>query len=77
MAANIEDAKKGNKMKRTATIEILNEGEKILGSPTYGSYMVRDYDEDGEEMGGSFYETMEEAESHVREYQQKGEGDDE
>jgi len=53
---------------KTATIEILNEGEKILGSPTYGSYMVREY-EDEEELGGSFYETMEEAEAHVREYQ--------
>ncbi len=68
MAANIEQAKKENKMKRTATIEILNEGEKIFGSPTYGSYMVREYEND-EEVSGGFYETMEEAEAHVRKFQ--------
>ena len=59
-------------MTRIATIEILHEGEKVLGSPTYGSYMVRDY-EDEEELGGSFYETMEEAEAHVREFQKDNE----
>ena len=54
---------------KTATIEILNEGEKVLGSPTYGQYMVREFDDEGEEMGGSFYETMDEAEAHVKNYQ--------
>ena len=32
--------------------------------------MVREYEE-GEEMGGSFFKTMEEAEARVREYQQE------
>ena len=54
---------------KTATIEILEEGETIFGSRTGGNYMVREY-EDGEEMGGSFFKTMEEAETCVRKYQQ-------
>ena len=55
-------------MKKT-TIEVLEKGELIFGSPTVGKYFVRRY-EDGEEMGGSFFKTMEEAETDVREYQQ-------
>ncbi len=58
-------------MKR-ATIEILHEGQVILGSHTNGKYFVRYYDDelDGEEeMGGGFFQTMEEAESRVLEYQ--------
>jgi hypothetical protein len=55
-------------MVKTATIEILHEEEKVFGSPTYGHYMVREF-EDGEEIGGSFYESMEGAEAHVREFQ--------
>ncbi len=54
---------------KTATIEILEEGETIFGSRTNGDYFVRRY-EDGEEMGGGFFKTMEEAETEVREYQQ-------
>ena len=54
---------------KTATIEILNEGETIFGSRTTGQYFVRRY-EDGEEMGGGFFKTIEEAETEVREYQQ-------
>ena len=54
---------------KTATIEILNEGETIFGSCTSGQYFVRRY-EDGEEMGGGFFKTIEEAETEVREYQQ-------
>tara|TARA_S200000501_G_C20266384_1_gene500922 strand:- start:133 stop:324 length:192 start_codon:yes stop_codon:yes gene_type:complete len=53
---------------KTATIEILNAGEKIFGSRTAGEYFVREY-EDGEEMGGGFFKTMKEAEARVREYQ--------
>ena len=56
---------------KTATIEILNEGETIFGSRTAGEYFVRKY-EDNEEMGGGFFKTMEEAEEHVREYQNEG-----
>ena len=53
---------------KTATIEILEEGETIFGSPTNGEFFVRRY-EDGEEMGGGFFKTIEEAETSVREYQ--------
>ncbi len=59
---------------KTATIEILEEGETIFGSPTNGEYFVRRF-EDTEEMGGVFFKTIEEAETHVREYQ-KGEDDE-
>ena len=53
---------------KKATIEILHEGETVLGSRTNGQYLVLEY-EAGEEMSGSFYKTLEEAEAHVREYQ--------
>ena len=53
---------------KTATIEILEKGETIFGSRTGGEYMVREYEE-GEEMGGGFFKTIEEAETSVREYQ--------
>ena len=53
---------------KTATIEILNEGETIFGSRTAGQYFVRRY-EDGEEMGGGFFKSITEAEARVREYQ--------
>ena len=55
---------------KTATIEILEPGETIFGSPTAGKYFVRRY-EDEEEMGGSFFGTIEEAETNVKEYQEK------
>ena len=57
------------KIMKTATIEILEEGETIFGSPTNGEFFVRRY-EDGEEMDGGFFKTMEEAETSVREYQE-------
>ena len=53
-------------MKKT-TIEVLEEGELIFGSPTAGKYFVRRY-EDGEEMGGGFFKTKKEALVHAREY---------
>ena len=53
---------------KTATIEILEEGETIFGSPTNGEYFVRRF-EDTEEMGGGFFKTIEDAEACVREYQ--------
>ena len=52
---------------KTATIEVLEKGELIFGSPTAGKYFVRRY-EDEEEMGGGFFKTKKEAETHVREY---------
>ena len=54
-------------MKKT-TIEVLEKGELIFGSPTAGKYFVRRYENDVE-MGGGFFKTMEEAEARVREYQ--------
>ena len=53
---------------KKAVIEILYEDESVLGSRTNGQYLVREYDNE-EELGGSFYKTLEEAEAHVREYQ--------
>ena len=53
---------------KTATIEILSEGELVFSSKTKGQYFVHEY-EDGEEMGGAFFLSMEDAEAHVREYQ--------
>ena len=53
---------------KTAIIEVLEEGELIFGSPTAGKYFVRRY-EDETEMGGGFFKTKKEAETHVREYQ--------
>ena len=59
---------------REATIEVLNRGEKVLGSPTIGRYMVREYN-DGEETGGAFYKTLEDADKHVTEYIQENDDD--
>ena len=55
-------------MKR-AVIEILYEDEKVLGSTPIGNYLVREYDEDDDEISGTCHKTIEEAEAHVREYQ--------
>ena len=54
--------------KKTATVEILEKGELVLGSPTRGEYMVRRF-EDGLEMSGSFYKTLVEAGKAVREWE--------
>ena len=53
---------------KKATIEILHEGETILGSRTNGPYFVQEY-EDGEERSGSFHKYLHDAVNHVREYQ--------
>ena len=58
-----------------ATIEILLDEETVLGSSTIGKYMVRYYDEDEEEVGGSFHETIEAAEVEVIDYQTKNNED--
>jgi len=52
---------------KTTTIEVLEEGELILGSPTAGKYFVRRY-EDDVEMGGGFFKTKKEAQQHAKEY---------
>ena len=54
------------KMKK-ATIEVLEKGALIFGSPTVGKYMVRRY-EDEVEMGGGFFRTKKEALQHARDY---------
>ena len=56
---------------RTATVEILEEGETIFGSRTSGEYMVRRY-EDGVEMGGEFHYTIVEAGAAVRKWEKYG-----
>ena len=52
---------------KKATIEVLEEGELIFGSPTTGKYFVRRYENDVE-MGGGFFKTKKEALQHAREY---------
>ena len=59
------------KKMRTATVEILEEGEKVLGSRTSGEYMVRRF-EDGVEMGGEFHYTLVEAGAAVRKWEKYG-----
>ena len=54
-------------MSRTATIEVLKEGEKVFGYSTPGRYHVLEYVDD-EQMGGQFFETLKEANDHVSEY---------
>ena len=54
--------------KKTATVEILEKGELVLGSPTRGEYMVRRF-EDELEMSGEFFYTIVEAGKAVREWE--------
>ena len=55
---------------RTATLEVLNEGELIFGSRTNGSYFVREY-EDNEEVAGSFFNTEEEDKPYIETLNEK------
>ena len=61
-------------MPRRATLEILDAGEKIFGSPTGGKYFVQEFEND-EPRGGSFFKTIQEAEKHMVEYESGGETD--
>ena len=61
-------------MNRRATLEILQDGEKIFGSPTGGKYFVQEFEND-EPRGGSFFQTIQEAEKHMVEYAAGGEAD--
>jgi hypothetical protein len=54
-----------------ATIEILREDEDTIFGKPNGQFFVREY-EHGEERGGSFFQTMDEAHKHVLEYQDEG-----
>ena len=53
-----------------ATIEILDDGEEIFDSVPNGRYMVREFDGDIE-LGAEFYETIQDAEKHVLDYQRQ------
>ena len=53
---------------KRATLEILDAGEKIFGSPTGGKYFVQEFEND-EPRGGSFFKTIQEAEKHMVEYE--------
>ena len=55
---------------KTATIETLEEGERIFGSRTAGQYMVRFY-EDGVEQAGTFCQIKEDAEVKARNWENK------
>ena len=55
-------------MPKRATLEILDPGEKIFGSPTGGKYFVQEFEND-EPRGGSFFKTIQEAEKHMVEYE--------
>ena len=59
---------------RTTTLEILDAGEKIFGSPTDGKYFVQEF-EDDEPRGGQFFKTIQEAEKHMVEYEAGDETD--
>ena len=61
-------------MTRRATLEILDDGEKIFGSPTDGKYFVQEF-EDDEPRGGQFFKTIQEAEKHMVEYEAGDEAD--
>ena len=55
---------------KTATLEVLKEGELIFGCRTNGGYFVREY-ENNEEMGGSFFKTEEEAKTYIETLNEK------
>ena len=57
---------------KTATVEILEEGETIFGSRTRGEYMVRRY-EDGVEQAGTFCQIKEDAEVRARDWENQTE----
>ena len=55
-------------MPKRATLEILDQGEKIFGSNTTGKYFVQEF-EDDQPKGGQFFKTIQEAEKHMVEYE--------
>ena len=61
-------------MPKRATLEILDQGEKIFGSNTTGKYFVQEF-EDDQPKGGQFFKTIQEAEKHMVEYEAGGEAD--
>ena len=65
-----DDQNKKLSIPKTATLEVLNEGELIFGTRTNGSYFVREY-EDDEEVAGSFFNTEEEAKAYIETLKKK------
>jgi len=61
-------------MPKRATLEILDQGEKIFGSNTTGKYFVQEF-EDDQPKGGQFFKTIQEAEKHMVEYETGNEAD--
>ncbi len=61
-------------MSRRATLEILQEGEKVFGHNTGGKYFVQEF-EDDEPRGGQFFNTIQEAEKYMVEYETGDEAD--
>ena len=61
-------------MPKRATLEILDQGEKIFGSNTTGKYFVQEF-EDDQPKGGQFFKTIKEAEKHMVEYEAGDESD--
>ncbi len=61
-------------MPKRATLEILDQGEKIFGSNTTGKYFVQEF-EDDQPKGGQFFKTIKEAEKHMVEYEAGDETD--
>ena len=61
-------------MPKRATLEILDPGEKIFGSPTGGKYFVQEF-EDDVPRGGQFFKTIQEAEKYMVEYETGDEAD--
>jgi hypothetical protein len=57
-----------NNMYRRATLEILQGGEIIFGSPIAGKYFVQEF-ENERPRGGAFFKTIKEAEKHMIEYE--------
>ena len=55
---------------KTATIEVLEENERVLGSKTTGQYMIRYY-EDGVVIGGSFSRIKRAAEVKARDWEEQ------
>ena len=57
-------------MAKRATLEILQDGEQVLGSNTAGKYFVQEYVDD-QPTGGQFFSSIEDAERHMRAFELK------
>ena len=57
-------------MSKTATIEVLDKGERVLFGSPIGRYFVREYN-DEQETGGAFFKSLKDADKHVAQYIQE------